>query len=47
LLQSDNAKVNLETGILSWQLQMKPNETKKIRISYKVRYPKDQVIENL
>ncbi|HEU4791585.1 MAG TPA: DUF4139 domain-containing protein [Flavobacterium sp.] len=47
LLQSDNAKVNLETGILTWQLQMKPNETKKIRISYKVRYPKDQVIENL
>jgi uncharacterized protein (TIGR02231 family) len=47
LLQSDNAKVNPETGILSWQLQMKPNETKKIRISYKVRYPKDQVIENL
>ena len=47
LLQSDNAKVNLETGILSWQLQMKPNETKKIRISYKVRYPKDQIIENL
>jgi uncharacterized protein (TIGR02231 family) len=47
LLQSDNAKVNLETGILTWQLQMKPNETKKIRISYKVRYPKDQVIANL
>jgi uncharacterized protein (TIGR02231 family) len=47
LLQSDHAKVNLETGILSWQLQMKPNETKKIRISYKVRYPKDEVIENL
>ncbi|MEN2402035.1 DUF4139 domain-containing protein [Flavobacterium sp. MC2016-06] len=42
LLQSDNAKVNVETGILTWQLQLKPNETKKIRISYKVRYPKDQ-----
>lgn len=47
LLQSDHAKVNPETGILSWQLQMKPNETKKIRISYKVRYPKDEIIENL
>lgn len=47
LLQNDNAKVNLETGILTWQLHMKPNETKKIRISYKVRYPKEQVIENL
>ena len=47
LLQNDHAKVNQETGILSWQLQMKPNETKRIRISYKVRYPKDEVIDNL
>ncbi|RUT69703.1 mucoidy inhibitor MuiA family protein [Flavobacterium cupreum] len=44
LLQSDNAKVNTETGILTWQLQMKPNEIRKFRISYKVRYPKDQVL---
>lgn len=42
LLQSDGAKVNTETGILTWQLQLKPNESKKFRISYKVRYPKDQ-----
>jgi uncharacterized protein (TIGR02231 family) len=47
LLQSDGAKVNTETGILTWQLQLKPSETKKIRISYKVRYPKDQIIGNL
>lgn len=44
LLQSDSAKVNSETGILTWQLQLKPNETKKIRISYRVKYPKDQVL---
>ena len=47
LLQSDHAKINTETGVLTWQLQMKPNETKKIRISYKIRYPKDQIIDNL
>jgi uncharacterized protein (TIGR02231 family) len=47
LLQSDGAKINTETGILTWQLQLKPSETKKIRISYKVRYPKDQIIGNL
>jgi uncharacterized protein (TIGR02231 family) len=47
LLPSDGAKTNLETGILTWQLQMKPNEIKKFRISYKVRYPKDQIIGNL
>ncbi|SFC49494.1 DUF4139 domain-containing protein [Flavobacterium phragmitis] len=44
LLQSDGAKVNSETGILTWQLQLKPNETKKFRISYRVKYPKDQVL---
>ena len=44
LLQSDSAKVNTETGILTWQLQLKPNETQKIRISYRVKYPKDQTL---
>ena len=47
LLQNDRAKVNTETGILSWDLDLKPNETKKIRISYSVKYPKDKVIDNL
>ena len=47
LLQSDGAKVNTETGILTWDLDLKPNETKKIRISYRVKYPKDKVIDNL
>lgn len=47
LLNDGNAKVNTETGILTWELKMAPNETKKIRISYKVKYPKDKVIDNL
>lgn len=47
LKESDGAKVNSETGILTWDLNLKPNETKKIRISYKVKYPKDKIIDNL
>jgi uncharacterized protein (TIGR02231 family) len=47
LLQSDGAKINAETGILTWDLDLKPNESKKIRISYRVKYPKDKVIDNL
>jgi uncharacterized protein (TIGR02231 family) len=47
LLDDGNAKVNAETGILTWDLKLQPNETKKIRISYKVRYPKNKVIDNL
>ncbi|WP_395067377.1 DUF4139 domain-containing protein [Flavobacterium sp.] len=47
LLDDGKAKVNSETGILTWELKLAPNETKKIRISYKVKYPKDKVIDNL
>ncbi len=47
LLESDMAKINTETGILTWNLNLKSLETKKIRISYKVRYPKDKIIGNL
>ena len=47
LLEDGKAKVNTETGILTWELKLAPNETKKIRISYKVKYPKDKVIDNL
>lgn len=47
LLDDGKAKVNTETGILTWDLKLQSNETKKIRISYKVRYPKDKVIDNL
>lgn len=47
LLQSDGAKVNKELGILNWDLKLKPGETKKVRISYRVKYPKDKSIANL
>ena len=47
LKQKDGAKVNTESGLLTWELNLKPNETKKIRISYVVKYPKDKVMSNL
>jgi uncharacterized protein (TIGR02231 family) len=47
LTESSGAKVNTETGILTWDLKLQPNETKKVRISYKVKYPKDKIIDNL
>ncbi len=47
LLESERAEINSETGILTWKLNLKPNETKKLRVSYKVKYPKDKVIDNL
>lgn len=47
LLEKSNAKVNTETGVLTWELNLKANETKIIRLSYKVKYPKDKIIKNL
>lgn len=47
LLQSDGAKVDAESGILTWELNLKPGENKKLRISYKVKYPKNRNIDNL
>ncbi len=47
MIDNENANENKETGILTWNISLKPQEIKKIRISYKVRYPKDRTIENL
>lgn len=47
LLDKDGAKANEETGVLTWEIKLKSNETKKYRISYKVKYPKDKIIGNL
>lgn len=46
-LDKDGAKHNEETGVLTWEIKLKPNETKKYRISYRVKHPKDKVIGNL
>lgn len=47
LLESSKGKLNPEIGVLTWELNLKPNETKVLRMSYKVRYPKDKFVANL
>ncbi|HEV2478747.1 MAG TPA: DUF4139 domain-containing protein [Puia sp.] len=42
LLESSGAAVDKETGILTWKLDMAAGETRKIRLSYSIRYPKDK-----
>jgi len=44
LLESGNAYVNKETGVLTWKVELAPGEIKKYRISYSVKYPKDKTI---
>jgi uncharacterized protein (TIGR02231 family) len=47
LEDGDEAMVNGETGVLIWKINLKPGESKKVRFSYSVKYPKDKKIINL
>jgi uncharacterized protein (TIGR02231 family) len=47
LITASGATANAETGVLTWKLTLEPGVTQKIRISYSVKYPKDQSIANL
>jgi hypothetical protein len=45
LTESTAAANNPELGVLTWKLQLKPGEIKKLRVSYSVKYPKDKYID--
>lgn len=44
LLESTDAAVNDETGIVTWKLSLAAGESKKLRLSYTVKYPKDKTV---
>jgi uncharacterized protein (TIGR02231 family) len=41
------AMVNEEAGVVTWKITLKPGESKKVRFTYSVKYPKDKKIINL
>lgn len=45
--ESGDAAVNPETGVLTWKLDLKPGESRKLRFVYSVKYPRDKRIVNL
>ncbi|MBI5371722.1 MAG: DUF4139 domain-containing protein [Sphingobacteriales bacterium] len=47
LEDGSDAMVNSETGVLTWKIDLKPGESRKVRFSYSVKYPKDKKIVNL
>lgn len=44
LLESSGAVNNAELGVLTWKLELPAGATKKVRVSYSVKYPKDKVL---
>lgn len=47
LVESSKAKFNEETGLLEWNVNLKPKETRKISFTYEVKIPKDKAIAGL
>ncbi len=47
LEDGSDATINAETGVLTWKIDLKSGESKKVRFSYSVKYPKDKKIVNL
>jgi uncharacterized protein (TIGR02231 family) len=47
LLDDGGAAINAELGVLTWKISLKPGESKKVRFSYTVKYPKDKKMDNL
>jgi uncharacterized protein (TIGR02231 family) len=47
LLESSGAEINKETGMLSWNLKIAPNETRIIKLSYSVKAPKNKILAGL
>jgi uncharacterized protein (TIGR02231 family) len=45
LTDKDGATVDTETGKLTWYISLKPNETKKIKFGYQIKYAKDKNIQ--
>jgi len=41
------ARYNRDTGKLIWNMDLQPNETKKVVFKYEVKYPKDKVVSGL
>jgi Domain of unknown function (DUF4139)/N-terminal domain of unknown function (DUF4140) len=44
LLDGGGATVNKDTGILTWNVELAAGESKKFRMSYSVKYPKDKIL---
>lgn len=42
LIETSGAKVDIDKGELSWNLNVKSGETKKLRVSYSIKSPKDK-----
>jgi hypothetical protein len=46
LEESNEAMVNAETGLLTWDVELKPGESRTFRFTYSIKFPGDRKIVN-
>lgn len=47
LIDANGGKVETETGKITWDLNLAPNETKEVVFKYSVKYPKGKIVQGL
>ena len=44
ILETSGGSLNSENGVVSWKVDLAAGESKKLRISYSLKFPKDKII---
>lgn len=44
-IEKSNAQLNEPLGKLTWEMNLNPQETKKVQVKYSVKYPKDKIVQ--
>ncbi len=44
--EAEGARIEETTGLATWEVALKPGETKKLRLAYTVKHPKGRVLSN-
>ncbi len=47
MVDNGGAKFNKDSGKLTWEFELKPNETRKLTYKFEVKYPKDKQVSGL
>lgn len=46
-VETSNAHYENHSGKLTWDIKLQPNETKRVRYTFEVKYPKDKIVSGL
>ena len=47
MVESTGGELDEASGIVNWKFNLKPKETKKVTLTYTVKFPKDKALAGL